>query len=128
MAANWVAAVWLAWLVGLLGVVWRGERAWRAWLDRRQQLDAQTLALKERELALAERRAASVGEMPPLPLDLQTRVNAETEAWARGELQALVQQLWTKHQAWDPVRAELAELDAQALARELGWSQTRVVS
>lgn len=112
-----------------LGVVgWRVEGLVRAWLGARRTLEERTLALRERELALAERRAEGSEEMPPLPLDLVSRVNGETEPWAREQVLSLVQQLWRKHKSWDPVRHELSTADAHAVIAELGWSQTGVVS
>lgn len=115
--------------IALMGVVcWRLEGVVRAYLAQQREQTARELTIREREMTLAEKRAEGSEEMPALPLDLQVRVNTETEDWARDQVRSLVQQLWTKHKAWDPVRAELANLDAQAVMSELGWSQTRVVS
>lgn len=112
-----------------LGVVgWRFDGLVRTWLASRRAVEERTLALRERELALAERRAEGSEEMPPLPFDLLSRVNGETEPWAREQVLALVQQLWRKHKAWDPVRHEMATADAHVVIAELGWSQTGVVS
>jgi hypothetical protein len=113
-------------LVG--AILWRLEGVVRVYLAQQRDREQRELGIREREVTLAERRAEGIEEMPPLPLDLQSRVNLETEDWAREQVRSLVQQLWTKHKHWDPVRAELANLDAQAVMSELGWSQTRVVS
>lgn len=114
--------------LGLLALaaagVWLGAQALR---DRRV-LTERRLALQERELALQERRAEGIEEMPPLPADLQMRVNAETELWARDQVRALVQQLWNKHKQWDAVRAEMSNADAAAVMQTFGWSQTSVLS
>jgi hypothetical protein len=107
---------------------WRVEHIVRAWLASRDAFEARTLAIREREVALAEQRAQGSEEMPPLPLDLVGRVNGETEPWAREQVQSLVQQLWRKHKAWDAVRSELATLDAHAVMAEQGWSQTGLLS
>lgn len=113
-----------------LGVVgWRIDGLIRSFMASRRAVEERTLSLRERELLLAERRAEGSEEMPALPLDLQARVNRETEPWAREQVSSLVQQLWRKHRAWDPVRHEMSTADAHAVISELGWSQiTGVVS
>jgi hypothetical protein len=103
---------------GLLSLA-REDRAQRAQLEERR------LTLEERRLTLEEQRAilpASVEE--DIPVDLQLRINAETETWARDSMQALARELYMKHRNWDSVRAEMGRMDAQAMLAPPGWSQT----
>ena len=117
-------------LVAMLAAVmlWRVERVVREYLQVRRETTTRELVLRERAQTLEETRAEGTEEMPPLPIDLQVRVHAETEGWAREQVRAIVQQLWNKHKAWDPVRSELANIDAASLMQDMGWSQSSVWS
>jgi hypothetical protein len=104
---------------GLLTLL-REDRAARARIEERR------LTLEERRLTLEEQRVAPPVDAEEVPVDLQLRINAETETWARESMQSLVRELYMKHRNWDSVRAEMGRLDAQTMLAPPGWSQTGV--
>lgn len=106
----------------LLGVATLGYRA----LLTYERVAAQKHDLATRHLQLEERRAASTLEPEELPVDLQMRVNRETEVWAREQVRAVVAELYARHKDWSAVRSELDRLDRSASASPTGWSQTEV--
>lgn len=125
MAADALALLGLA--AGGLAL-WRVDRLWQRVHASRQAVQERELALREREMALMEKRVQEPDEAMQLPTDLQLRVNAESQQWAREQMLSLVRQLYGKHKNWDAVRMEVQQLDAQAVMAEFGWSQVSGVS
>lgn len=106
----------------LLGVAGLGYRALLAF----EKVAAQKHELATRHLQLEEKRAAAALEPEELPVDLQMRVNRETEVWAREQVRAVITELFVRHKDWAAVRTELDRLDRQANGAPTGWSQTEV--
>ena len=88
----------LALALCVLVIVWRTEVLIRAFLP-------EWLAIRAKRVEAEAALVAAKPEREPLPPDLEAIADRETEAWAREQVRAAIQDEYEQHRDWDRVRS-----------------------